>query len=1057
MPKPTMPDVARDWENPEQVAVNREAAHATLTPYATLRQALRHDPAASPFRRSLNGLWKFRLAPNPDAAGTAFAAPDFNDRIWDEVEVPGCWQLQGYDKPIYTNVTMPFTDKPPRIPQQDNPTGLYRTRFTVPQAWRGRRIRLVLGSVDSCAHLWVNGTPAGYTTDSRLPAAFDLTGLLRPGTNILALRVYRWSVNSFLEDQDMWWLSGLPREVYLEAVPDPHIRDFFARPDLDIASGNGRLRVTATVENCRPMAPRPRVEMQLFNERGRALLRQPISGEAAWGRKDPGDPAWRHVELEAAVPRPNPWSAETPHLYTLVLTLRDPAGKALEHVSCRIGFRKIEIRGGQLLVNGQPVLLLGVNRHEHEDRRGKAVTLASMLADIRLMKQNNINAVRTCHYPNDERWYDLCDQFGIYLVDEANLETHGTFPVIERDDRWTAQYMARGQRMVQRDKNHPSVILWSLGNESGYCAKHDAMAGWIRKFDPSRPIHYERCITADWPASGTDIICPMYPSPLPDLVHRHGLLTMMHAHPDRPTIMCEYAHAMGNSCGGLKEYWDVITRHPRLQGGFIWEWLDHGLIQKDPDGREHWAYGGDFGDQPNDRNFCVDGMVWPDRTPHPCVEEYKRLIQPVKVESDDPAAGRITVTNRYFFLNLSCLEAAWELAADGRVIQSGRLGRLDLAPRCSRTMTLPLRKPLAAVPETEYWLTLRFTLARETLWAPRGHELAREQIRIPWPSPVKPAPRIAATQPALSLVHDEGLAVAQGDGFRLALDERTGRLVSWRIGRSELLRDGPRVNLWRAPTDNDDPPRQISRLADAWRAAGLDRLVETVRSIHIRQDGPARVRTDLVARLAAPDCSCGFDCRHTLLALGTGEVELAFELQPFGELPMLPRVGVRLTLPGGFESVSWFGRGPHENYCDRKSSADVGLYHSRVDDLYVPYIKPQENGNRSDVRWVTLANRAGLGLLAVGVPFLEFSAHHFTPEDLTAATHAHKLVRRRDITWNLDYRQAGLGTASCGPGVFPPYQIRPDIMRWRLRLLPLRPGDSPAERAREARLVETPN
>jgi len=704
------------------------------------------------------------------------------------------------------------------------------------------------------------------------------------------------------------------------------------------------------------------------------------------------------------------------------------------------------------------VVLKGVNRHEHDPGTGHAVTVASMVQDIKLMKQFNVNAVRTCHYPNDPRWYDLCDRFGFYLIDEANLETHGTLDKLARDPAWEAAYLERGARMVARDKNHPSVIVWSLGNESGYGPNHDAMAGWIRRHDPTRPVHYEGATgwggTYEGPedAPAVDVVSVMYPT-----VERIVELAQIPGE-TRPLIMCEYAHAMGNSCGNLREYWDAIEAHPRLQGGFIWDWVDQGIRQVTADGQAWFAYGGDFGDDPNDGPFCLNGLVFPDRQVQPALWEYKKIIQPVAAEPVDLLAGKVRIINKYHFSDLSGLDVAWSLAADGVELQAGTLPRLDTPPGESATVTVPF-EGLELDPGTEYWLALSFSLAGDTPWAKRGHEVAWEQFKLPFD--VSEAPVLDGVgMPELALEETAERVTVRGADFRLAFDRRSGTIGSGQHGGRELVRQGPRLNVWRAPTDNDEGQPWGQEMAKRWRAAGLDRLIHRVRGFQVHRVRPQVVQICVRSFVCAPDREDGFDCAYTYTVTGSGDVEVETHVLPVGDLPPLPRVGLQMQLPGGTETFTWYGRGPHETYRDRQEGARVGVYSGAVDEQYVPYVVPQENGNKTGVRWAALTDGDGAGLLAAampgggaGAPWLEVSAHHFTAADLAQARHTYELKRREEITLNLDWRQSGLGGASCGPGTLPRYLIQPQEIRFRVRLNPLSPDTASrvATRLRKSR------
>jgi beta-galactosidase len=890
----------RTWESPELTSLNRVPPSATLA---------RSD------RVPLDGRWELRVAARPQEALAAAGG-------FQAVEVPGLWTMQGFGAPQYTNVAMPFDEPPPRVPE-DNPTGIYRRRFTIPAPWRSKRVVLHFGGAEGLLAVVVNGEPVGLAKDSRTPAEFDVTDLVRhDGENELVAAVVQWSDASFVEDQDQWWHAGLPRSVLLYATPPAHIADVFARGDLDDACRHGRLVVTA-----RAGAP---ARARLLDPEGRTVLDEPLEG----GR------------LEHHVPSPRPWSAEQPELYTLVVAAGD------DEVSCRIGFRRVEVVDRRLLVNGRAVRICGVNRHDHDDRRGRAVTRERMEADVRLMKRFNVNAVRTSHYPNDPYWLDLCDRYGLYVVDEANIEAHAYYDELCADGRYTGAFLERVRNMVERDKNHPSVILWSLGNESGYGPNHDAAAGWVRAADPSRPLHYEGAIHRDWAGGrrATDVVCPMYAD-----VDAIEAWAARATDDPRPLILCEFSHAMGNSNGGLADYYAAFDRHGPLQGGFVWEWIDHGIRRADERGREYWAYGGDFGERRHDANFCADGLVWPDRTPHPALHELKYLAAPVRVEALDAAAGRFRIHNRNDFVDLSHLRGSWE---------GGALPPLAAAPGESEDVALDV--------SGASFVTFRFHLREATEWAEAGHEVAWEQFELEVPA----APPIRRTGPGL-------------------LDELP------------FLLEGPRLQLWRAPTDNDGlplvPGRSPGPLA-RWLELGLDK-------------GSIEARDDVVHR-----------CTRSRLAGGGVLVEHEVELGD--DLRDLPRVGVVLVLEPGLEQLEWFGRGPWENYPDRQASAVIGRYRSTVTDQYVPYIVPQEHGHRGDVSWLTLTDGHGRGLKVTAQPRIGFSASHFTAADLQAARHTSDLEPRAEVILSLDHAQRGLGTASCGPDTSPRYQLRDRVYRF---------------------------
>jgi beta-galactosidase len=877
-------------------------------------------------------------------------------RGWREVEVPGLWTMQGFGRPHYTNIVMPFDDPPPHVPEQ-NETGIYRRSFTVPRGWRSRPVILHFGGSEGALYVLVNGNPVGIAKDARTPAEFDISGLVRhDGPNELVAVVVRWSDASFVEDQDQWWHAGLPRSIHLVS---PTVRDVEAQTHVD-----GRLTVLAEEG-----------DLRLLDARGRAV----VQGALQNGRFD------------GEVRAPRLWSAEDPALYTLELT------SGGETVSAALGFRDVEIRDRHLLINGQPVLFAGVNRHEHDDTRGRAVTRAAMEQDVRLMKQFNVNAVRTSHYPNDPYWLELCDRFGLYVIDEANVESHAYYDELCRDPRYRNQWVERVANMVERDKNHPSVIAWSLGNESGYGPNHDAAAGWVRARDSSRPLHYEGAIRRDWRGGrpATDVICPMYPE-----LDSIEAWAVEETDDPRPLILCEYSHAMGNSNGGLADYFAAFRRHDALQGGFIWEWVDHGIRQTDDRGRSYWAYGGDFGDTPHDANFCADGIVWPDRTPHPALHELKFLAQPIHVEAR--SGGRFRIHNRHHFAPLDGYRGEWELLVDGKRRKGGRLPVLRVPAGESLDVTLDL-----PTSDGERFVTFRFFLRQPRDWAPAGHEVAKEQLALGG-RPSRPA--------AGRAVAPRRDGVLEAHGVRAVVDLAEGVLRELSLDGRDVLVDGPRLQLWRAPTDNDGLPQVPSRQSGVlprWLELGLDRLEPELVSAHV--DGTA---VELVHR--AGDLLTHRQ-RFRVHATGELRVENNVELSP--QLRDVPRIGVVLTLAAGFEQLAWYGRGPWEAYSDRLAATVVDRFESTVSDQYVPYILPQEHGHHPDTRWLTLTDESGFGLEVRGLPTIGFGAGHFTARDLTAARHTNELEPRPEVVLSLDHAQRGLGTASCGPDTAERYRL----------------------------------
>jgi len=1043
--KKTILPRSNDWENPQVVAINKLPGHTASIPYPDLSAALRGKIEDSPYYQSLNGRWKFIYATNPETTPIDMNTGQVQANGWDEIEVPGNWNMQGYDKPIYTNVKMPFDTNPPYVPEDDNPCGVYQRDFNIPVDWTEQQVFVCFDGVESAFFLWINGQSVGYSQGSRLPAEFDLTEYIHPGKNSLTALVIRWSDGSYLEDQDHWWMAGIYRDVYLYATPKVHIFDFFAQSKFEPASNDAILAVRAKIVNHSQVdADGYQVEIQLYDDDD-----QPIFDPLPTGWLLETDVQINKVDLSQHIDTPRRWSTEDPYLYTLVLSLKEPRGGVLEYLSARIGFRQVKISGVELVINGKPVLIKGVNRHDHDHVSGKVVSVEAMVSEIKLMKQFNINAVRTSHYPNDSRWYDLCDRYGIYVIDEANIECHAVYNKLAHDPLWTNAFMERGQRMVERDKNHPCVVIWSLGNESGYGPNHDALAGWIRGADPTRPIHYEGAISEniapDWFGGhlATDLVCPMYPTIDQIVAYAQD------PRADRPLIMCEFAHAMGNSLGNYKEYWQAIEGNHGLQGGFVWDWIDQGILKHDQNGQPYWAYGGDFGDEINDLNFCINGLIWPDRTPKPALFEHKKICQPVSVKAVDLLEGHLEIINKRDFTNLSDLDIHWVLQSDGLVLQEGMLPPLAIPPGMRHTLTLDLKKPILDA-GAECFLEVRFYLHQETTWAPKGHEVAWEQFEMPYPSPT-PSPLKISSLPSLEMEeNDENLSILAGK-IQLIFDKKLGGISKLQYMGTELLTSGPILNIWRAPTDNDGIKLipYVGGYLGNWLAAGLDELEQDIEGFTVTRLSPQVVSIMVESLFQSSKGRARFKHMHSYTIYTSGDIMIDNRVECGDNLPPLPRVGLTLSLPASFEHFSWFGRGPHENYIDRNHSAPVGLYHSTVDEQYVPHILPQENGNKTEVRWLTVTNHNGIGLLATGVPLMEASVSHYSAQDLYQASHTCELVHREETILNLDHKQCGLGGASCGPGTLPQYLIQSGLFQFSFRLRPYNAiSDSPAKLAR---------
>ncbi len=1031
-----------DWENPGLLHAGTEAPRATFVPFPDAAAALRLEPKGSPRYVSLNGRWRFRWSARPADRPLDFWKPSADVGGWDETPVPSDWMLQGSDILIYVNSGYEFArdPRPPFVPHDRNPVGSYRRTFAVPAEWDGLDVYLHFGAVRSFFYVWVNGAKLGFSKDSKTPAEWNITRHLKPGENVLAVEVYRWSDGSYLECQDFWRLAGIERDVYLYAAPKIRISDYEVRAGLDAGYRDGRLAVTVAIAGLAATdASIGSVALTLIDASGKKVL---TANELAVADPDDAGPA--QVRFEAALAKVARWSAETPDLYRLVLELRDGDGRPLEAVASKIGFRTSEVKDGRLLVNGVPVLLKGVNRHEHDPLTGHVVSEQSMRLDIELMKRSNVNAVRTCHYPDDPRWYGLCDEYGLYVVDEADIESHGMGygdRSLAKDPAWGPAHLDRVARMVERDKNHPSVIVWSLGNEAGDGVNFEAAYAWLKKRDPSRPVQYERAELR----AHTDIYCPMYAS----IEH---MLEYASEKRDRPLIQCEYAHSMGNSTGNLQDYWDAIESHDGLQGGFIWDWVDQGFAATDGNGEFYWAFGGDYGpaDVPSDGNFCCNGLVAPDRTPHPALFEVRKVYQDVKFRWADAGAGRIELLNRYAFIGLDRFDLGWEVLEDGRTVASGAVAGPAVAPGASRTFRLPL-PPAAAAPGRERFLDLALRTRQASPGLPERHVVAAEQLALPAAEERtgEPGPGPAAAAAPLAIDDGPRFLRVSGPDFALRFDRATGTLDSFVHGGRELLASGVEPSFWRAPTDNDFGNGMPRRLA-VWRQASLHR---DLRKLEARADGPGRATVTVEYGLAG-----GAAAQTLEYAIGgDGGLDLTarLTLRAGAKLPELPRVGLKMALPAAFDRLLWYGRGPFESYRDRKTAAFVGLHEASAGEP-IPYVSPQEYGNRTETRWLAVRDAAGRGLLVLGDPYFEFSAHPYWPEDLTlesrGALHPPEVAKRDFVCLTLDHAQMGVGgDDSWGARVHPAYTLPAKDYAYTIRFRPLAPGQDAAAEARAAR------
>jgi len=999
-------------EDPLCLGIHKEPAHTTLMPYATLAEAQKADRAASSFALRLNGMWRFHWVPSPDQRPADFYKPDYDVSKWDLIRVPSNWQVEGYGTPYYSNYTYIFKKDFPHIMstppekytafKERNPVGSYRRDFEVPAGWKGRRIFITFDGVDAGFFIWVNGRKVGYSVNSRNAADFDITDYITPGHNCLAVEVYRFTTGSYLEDQDMWRLSGIFRNVTLWSSPQEHLRDFFVHTDLDGSYKDATVRVAAKIKNYSGRsAPARQLKAAIYD--GVASIGE---GEASVPALKAGEE--KEVTISFTVSNPRKWTAETPNLYTTVLSLNEH-GKPIELESTPTGFRKIELKGRAFLINGVPIKLKGVNRHEHWPEVGHAITEEQMIKDILLIKQANCNHVRTCHYSDDPRWYELCDQYGIYLLAEANLECHGAWDEFNEEPRMRAAIVERNVSNVENFKNHPSVIIWSLGNECGKGGSNFAAAlAAIRAIDPSRPTHYEGFgIEKDNPA---DLDSRMYTN-LPELekIATDGSRT-------RPMYMCEYAHAMFNSMGSVDEYNELFDKYPSLLGGCIWEWQDQGLYNRRVANHPILAFGGGFGEYPNDHYFIHKGVVASDRSLKPHYPELKRAYQWIGMNLSGES---LTISNRYQFIGLGNFAGKWVLTEDGMPVDSGGVTVSNLAPGASMPITLPLSKT-SRRPGAEYFVRVSFSLVNPTSWAPAGFEVAAKQWELP-PTHVITDTAINPNPGPLTLTRGDHQVDIRGQGFAATFDERTGTFSQLESGGARLLvaDGGPRLHLWRAPHRNDD------MWADKeWEKFGIKQLEWTIDKTQSEQLPSGEVR--LTASLTGAGKQ-GFVVHHTATyTINPDGRIMANNKVSFSDTTVsLARMGVRLSLIKELKQFAYFGRGPMENYADRKQGFDIGIYSSSVQDQLTPYEKPMECGNHEDVRWANLHTYSGsvLGVKATD-GLLQVSALPYTDEQMEKTEYRIDLPPVTATTLVICHKTTGVGSNSCGPRPLDEYVVR---------------------------------
>ncbi|QZT37552.1 DUF4981 domain-containing protein [Halosquirtibacter xylanolyticus] len=976
------------WEDPSFFQKNKEKPHATLKHVEKPEDLFNTSLKELKNYQSLNGKWFFHLAKNPKDAPKDFHKNDYNTDKWNKITVPSNWELEGYSFPIYTNIIYPFKKNPPLVPQEKNPTASYKRSFTVPNSWSGQQIYIHFGAVKSNLKLWINGMEVGYSQGSKTPAEFDITSYIKKGKNTVSARIMRWCDGSYLEDQDFWRLSGIERDIYIYAVNPVYIRDIFVTSNLDRNYKDGLLTIEANISDHRQTYDTPfELTMQLLDYQNNIIAADKT--EVSISSKQ------TKVDFFKRISSPLKWTAETPNLYKLVLTLKQ-GDKILDITGNRVGFRKVEIIDKQFCVNGVPVYIKGVNRHEHDQITGHVISEELMRKDLELMKRNNINAVRLAHYPNDPLFYDLCDEYGFYVCDEANIESHGMGygkESLAKNPLWKKAHMDRMVRMVERDKNHPSIVFWSLGNEAGDGKTFEAMSRWLHRRDPSRVVQYERIEFRPH----TDIICPQYPS-----------IERMKKYADdpasyRPYIMSEYAHAMGNSVGNFEDYWDLIYSKKLLQGGFIWDWVDQGLLEHTKDGSPYWTYGGDY--EPKgihtDGNFCINGIIQPDRTPNPSLYEVKKVHQFIRFIAEDLKQGKVQIINQYDFIDLTNIRIQWELLANNQVIDKGTLHNFNLNARKSKVVTIPTSE-ITDKKGVEYFLNFKAYSISETPLVPKDWLMAYEQFQL---TSNKRNKTYITTSPKLKVTKSKSGIKISNKQITISFNHSEGRIDSYKVNGKKIFNQGPTPDFWRAPNDNDYGAKLHKKLK-AWKLDtennSIDRYEVEVKESEISVTYHyklSKTKSDLIIAY------------HVY---NDGVIKVDEKINIGDKAPMmLPRFGMNLLLSDKYSNFTYFGRGPYENYWDRHAASIVGEYSSKVIEQYHDYVRPQENGYKTDIRWATLTDRNGNGIIFIADSLISMSTLPFLKSDFDSGErrtgHLYDLPKRKTISVNIDYKQTGVG------------------------------------------------
>lgn len=1003
----------KTWENHQIDGINRMPARAHFLTFPSKEKALLNNNRYTHAFKNLNGIWKFMFLDAPEYSPEGFFNSDFDVTKMDDITVPGNWQLQGYGKMHYSDLWYNFPINPPYVPTE-NPTGIYKRTFFVEESYRDKKIIIRFCGVDSAYHLWINGKEVGYSKVARNESEFDITDIIRVGEeNDVTVRVYQWSDGTYLEDQDMWWESGIFRDVELIGVPKDGINDYKVIADLDDEYKNGIFKVEAFLRTTKEV----NVTFELVDAGENTVFTKTVVAKEGKACID---------EVIADV---NHWTAETPYLYKLFMTVEDD-GQIVEVIPQNVGFRNIRLNGETFLVNGVAIKFKGVNRHDYSPQNGRVVSREEIEKDIILMKQFNINAIRTSHYPNSYYLYDLCDEYGMYLIAETDLECHGfeltgDYKWITDDPSWELAYVSRMTRMIERDKNHPAIIFWSLGNESAFGCNFRKMTDVAHEMDPTRLVHYE----GDFDVESADVYSTMYtwienpkkPYLMKDIIEKSK----------KPHVHCEYCHAMGNGPGNLKDYQDLVYAHDKLQGGFVWEWFDHGIESFTESGEKYYRYGGDFGDDPSNKDFCIDGLIMPDRTPSPGLYEYKKVIEPITTTAVDIQKGIINLLSRYDFANLDRFNLVYKVMEDDVILQTGFMVVPSIEARANKDITLPYDLSAIKVkPGAHYYVNISYQLREDTNYASSGHELATAQFELP----LYKEGIVVRPEGILNVEKEHTTLHVKGANFSLDFNLVNGNLMNIVRDGMQVLSKGPRLTLWRAPISND--MEIIDKLKKVYF---LHLEHEVVMNIDYHMEGNIlKVEVDTIN--STTNSAWHFKTKYVYTVCPSGDILIDVEGTPSGRVDlapdMLPRIGVSMHLDKSMEHVRYFGMGPGENYADSKEAAQMGLYANTVDGLFTNYVIPQENGNHMGCKWVSMTNDRGMGLLASTEGDFNFSASWYEDKDLDDAKHTCDLVKRDYIVFNVDYKQNALGTNSCGQWQLDKYRAKFEDFKLSFRLTP---------------------